>query len=133
MTGGGSMLRRSFPSGPALAARGCWRICKEQRFVILLDEISDAGREKLDMGPGNGKDAVVLVGVDALDVDLRMPCVGNVFKAFGFRGAIDAGVRMLSGGSCLASLVDGRLQCSLLTHGRFLEARGVASVVLMVH
>jgi hypothetical protein len=100
---------------------------------MLLDEISDAGREKLDMGAGNGKDAVVLVGVDALDVDLRTLCVGNVFRAFRFRGAIDAGVGMLSGGSSLASLVDGCLQCSVLTHARFLEARSVASVVLMVH
>ena len=101
--------------------------------MIVLDEISDAGRDKLDMGPGNGKDAVVLVGVEALDVDPRTLYVGNVFRAFGIRGAIDAGVWMLSGGRILSSLVDWCLQCSVLTHARFLEARSVASVVLTVH
>ena len=100
---------------------------------MLLEESSDAGREKPDMGPGSGKDAVVLVGVEALDVDPRTLCVWNVFKACGFRGAIDAGVVMLSGGRSLASLVGGCLQCFMLTHARFLEARSVASVVLMVH
>lgn len=100
---------------------------------MLLEEISDAGREKPDIGPGSGKDAVVLVGVDVLDVALRPLCVGNVFKAFMFRGAIDAGVGMLSGGRSLARLVDGGLQCSMLTHAMFPKARNVACEVLMVH
>lgn len=37
---------------------------------MVFEEISDAGREKVGMCPGSGNEAVVPVGVDALDTEL---------------------------------------------------------------
>jgi hypothetical protein len=73
----------------------------------------------------------VLVGVDALEVELRSLCGRSTFEAYVFRGAIDVGVRMLGRGRNLAPLASIVLLFAVLTHMDFPEARTVAFVVLM--
>ena len=72
--GGGSMQWRLLLSRPAHAARGCCRMCREQREVILLEETSDGGREKVKLCPGRGNEPVVPIG--GLGGCGTLPCLG---------------------------------------------------------
>ena len=45
-TGGGSIGLRSFPSGPALAARGCCLMCKKI-LDDIFDEVAECRDEKV--------------------------------------------------------------------------------------
>ena len=62
--GGGSMQWRLLLSRPAHAARGCCRMCREQREVMVLEETSDGGRGKGKLCPSRGNEAMVPIGVD---------------------------------------------------------------------
>ena len=62
-----SALTIYLPSGPALAARGCCRICKVQRLVIDPIELWDCRREYGIAFPKRGKEEVVPEGVEALE------------------------------------------------------------------
>ena len=65
-TGGGSIGLLSLPSGPALAARGCWRICNLNRepYVELVDLVEDNGAGWAKVG------MLAVVGVEMFDGDL---------------------------------------------------------------
>lgn len=67
-------------SGPALAARGCCRMCREQRCVMVFEETSEGGREKFEVWPSSGNEADVPVGVDALDMELCVLRGGRMFR-----------------------------------------------------
>jgi hypothetical protein len=62
------MGRRSLPSGPALAARGSWRMCSLKREVVRLELVAVEWVE----GKGCGmapKTGLLVVGVEVLETE----------------------------------------------------------------